>query len=618
MANKSISPSQHWINSNGNTSDFASRMKTDGYSDSEIDKEIKARLKPTENKNQPSSPFEDLSAAYRGQTRYGGLENQMVNPLNLVSGPGMAGEILKQLKMESDLQTKINETVGLTGELSEAYRNNIMKSIPVATSLGYNFQNVADMISRMGENSGRFNLISEETLKNTFAVSRAFVGDLSTLADTISEFEKVGQGAFDTLDAISRSGRASLSLGLNSKKTTDLLKQNIEALNSYGFANGIDGLNRMVQRSVELRMNLGEVFKVADQVMDPEKAIALTANLQMLGGAIGDFNDPMKLMYMATNNVEGLQKALFDAAGTLATYNSEQGRFEITGVNLRRAHEMASQLGVDYKELSRAAIAGQERTLANNQLLAKGLNLPEKDREFITNMSQMKNGEMVITIPEDIASKLGLNTEIALKDLTNAQIEQLKDNRKKLEDKSPEQIARGQFNSIQNIEMMLQGIYRQIVTTATNLTVGKDGINLKNSLSGLTTDVQALYTTATTRSKEFEGMVNELYGTSIAAAKNLTGGVATAFTGATQSLVEDFIKRIASDKKLSPQEIQTIFIQQQDKLNQSYVQAMKGNLNVVTQHKLTVQNNSSYNHDYVLNETRRKFVSKAYNENSSF
>ena len=616
MANKSISLTTHWTNSNGNASDFATKAKADGYSDSEIDKEIKSRLKPNEKTNNaPSSPFEDLSKAYRGQTRYGGIENEMISGPGLATGVGMYGEILKQLKMESDLQTKINEQVGLTGELSEAYRNNIMKSIPVATSLGYNFQNVADMIGRMGENSGRFNLISEETLKNTFAVSRAFVGDLATLADTFTEFEKIGQGAFDTLDAIARSGRASLTLGLNSKKTTDLLKANVEQLNSYGFQKGIDGLNRMVQRSIELRMNLGEVFKVADQVMDPEKAIALTANLQVLGGAIGDFNDPMKLMYMATNNVEGLQKALFDAASTLATYNSEQGRFEITGVNLRRAREMAAQLGVDYKELAKAAVAGQERTLANNQLLAKGFNIPKEDREFITNMSQMKNGQMVITIPEDIASQLGMNTETALKDLTNSQIEQLRENRKKLEDKSPEQIARGQFNSIQNMEMMVQGIYRQIVTSATNLTLGKDGLNLKNSLSGLTADVQGMYTVATTRSKDFEAYVKELYGASIAGAKNLTGGLATAFTGATQSLISDFITNVASKKNITPEQVQTLFIQQQDKLNQSYAQAMKGNLNVVTQHKLTVQNNSSYNHDYVLHETKRKFVTQAYNDN---
>jgi len=615
MPNKLIA--QHWVDSGGNISKFAADAKADGFSDSDINKEIRDRNKPKENtSNQPSSPFQQLYKAEQGQSIYSGLQDRdTIDVTGLATKTGLYGEIIKQVKLESDLHTQINERIGLTGELSENFRASIVKSLPVAASLGYGFENVANMIAKMNEQSGRFNLISEDTLKNTYAVSRAFVGDLASLADYFTEFEKIGQGAFDTLDAISRSGQASLSLGLNSKKTTDLLRGNIEKLNEYGFKNGIDGLNRMVQRSIELRMNLGEVFKVADQVMDPEKAIALTANLQVLGGAIGDFNDPMKLMYMATNNVEGLQKALFDAAGSLATYNSEQGRFEITGVNLRRAREMAAQLGVDYKELAKAAIAGQERQIVNNQLLAKGLNIPKEDREFITNMSQMKNGQMSITLPKDVANELGMQTEIAIRDLTAPQIEQLRKVKEKLEDTSPEQIARGQFTSIANIEMMMQGIYRQVVTTATNLTLGAEGVNVKELFKELDTSVKEAYTRVTAQSPDFENYVKSLYSTSLAGAKTLLGPAAEGFKSVTQNAIQDFIRNVGNSKKMSPEDIQMMFITQQDKLNKSYNDALRGNLNVVTQHKLTVQNNSSYNHDYVLNETRRKYVTKAYNEN---
>ena len=47
---------------------------------------------------------------------------------------------------------------------------------------------------------------------------------------------------------------------------------------------------------------------------------------------------------MATNNVEGLQDAIIGVAGSMATYNTEQGRFEITGINLRRAKDLANEL----------------------------------------------------------------------------------------------------------------------------------------------------------------------------------------------------------------------------------------------------------------------------------
>ncbi len=374
-------------------------------------------------------------------------------------------EILKQLERESQLHTDINEQMGITGELSRAYRDSILDTVPLAATLGFDIKNISDMVTGLGEKSGRFNLLSQETMEHSLVTTRAFGTSLRDMADTMTEFEKVGYGAADTLTQIEAAGRASLSLGLNAKKTTETLKTEIGKLNEYGFANGVQGLNRMVQKSLEFRMNMSEVFKIADKVMSPEGAIELTANMQMLGGAIGDLNDPLKLMYMATNNVEGLQDALIGAAGSLATYNEEQGRFELKGANLRRAQEMAKQLGVDYKEFAKGAIASQERIVANNTLLSKGFDMNDKDREFLTNMSQMKDGKMSITIPESLSDKFGKQTEVTLDSLTQAQIEVLKENRKAFEDMNPEDIAKAQFSSVKNIENMLQGAALKTVKT---------------------------------------------------------------------------------------------------------------------------------------------------------
>jgi hypothetical protein len=557
----------------------------------------------------PSSPFGQLYKASQGESNLARLTDSDLTPdlLTLKTKEGMFGEIVKQVQRESDLQTLINEKVGLTGELSENFRNSIFETMPIATSLGYGFKNVADMITRMGEQSGRFNLISQETLQNSYAVSRAFVGDIALLPDYFTEFEKIGKGAYDTLKAISDAGTKSLSLGLNSKKTTESLKQNIERLNEYGFKNGVEGLNRMVQRSVEFRMNLGEVFKIADNVMDPDKAIALTANLQVLGGAIGDFNDPLKLMYMATNNVEGLQKSLIDAAKGLATYNTEQGRFEITGVNLRRAREMAQQLGVDYKELAKGAIAGQERMLANSELMGKGLNISKEDKEFITNMSQMKGGQMVITIPEDVAKTIGSKTEISLRELTSTQIEQLKGMRSALEEKTPEQIAKGQFTSIHNIEMMMQGIYRTIVQDVTKLSVGKEGIDIKGIADRLTPGVKSAFVSAEQKNEGFVNYVKDLYGTIKAGMNNLTGGFATQFESVASKEMEKFIVGAA---KASPEKLQAQYQSMMDQFGQFYQQSLKGkSINGASiQNKLTIVDQSKGSKSFYQNQTKAAYI----------
>ena len=228
--------------------------------------------------------------------------------------------------------------------------------------------------------------------------------------------------------------------------------ENIGKINEFGFKNGVQGLAEMSRQSKEFRINMSEAFKLADKVMDPANAIDMVANLQVIGGAFGDLNDPLKLMYDATNNVEALQDSLIKAASGLATYNQEQGRFEILGINQRRVRDMAAAMGVDYRELTKSAIASQERMLANNDLMAKGFSIPEKDKEFITNLAKMDNGKMVIEIPKSLSEEFEGKSKIALEDLSQKQYETLEANRKAFEDMSPEDIARDQVTSVLNIE----------------------------------------------------------------------------------------------------------------------------------------------------------------------
>jgi hypothetical protein len=390
-------------------------------------------------------------------------------------------EVGLQLEREAQLRTDINERIGVTGDLSQAVANSIIESESESLKFGYNMSDISKMYISMADTSGRFNFMSQETLNKSFATSRAFVGTLDDLGKLMGEFEKIGLGSDDTIKSIDRTGRSSLSLGLNSKKTTELLKQDLSKLNEYGFKNGVDGLNRMVQKSLEFRMSMKEVFTIADKVMNPDGAIELAANLQVLGGAMGAFNDPMQMMYMATNNVEGLQDSLIEAAGTLATFNTEQGRFEITGVNLRRAKEMAAQMGISYQELAKGAIAANERLEVTQALAAKGFNLDKKDEEFIANLSQMKDGEMVITLPQQVADKIGVAVETPVSKLSLSQIEELKKNRKALIEMNPEEIAKNQFSTIVNMDRNVESLANKFVRTNA-ATAKKEGIGELDTL----------------------------------------------------------------------------------------------------------------------------------------
>lgn len=418
------------------------------------------------------------------------LENIQKNGLsaNAILGQGkdVIQQITNQLAIEAQLRTDINESTGLAGKLSKDVRTEITESTSQAVRFGYGIEDITGAFENLIEESGRFNIVNQQTLEGALGVSRAFIGDYKEIGKIFNEFEKVGFGARSAIQAIDKAGRESQGLGLRGKTTVKDIRENIEKLNQYGFQKGIDGLAQMSRKAAEFRMNMGEAFKVAENVMDPDKAIELSANLQVLGGAIGDFNDPLKLMYMATNNVEGLQDALIEAAGSLADYNSEQGRFEITGVNLRRAKEMAAQLGVDYKELTRSAIASQERLAASSDLMARGFNMDEKDKEFLINMSRMDGGRMVIDVPKSLQDSLGIkDTQVALTDLSENQAKRLKEYQQELGNMTSEEVARDQFESIINIQRDVNSIVTLARMRLTSGIRGEGGLNLDNITKGL-------------------------------------------------------------------------------------------------------------------------------------
>jgi hypothetical protein len=156
---------------------------------------------------------------------------------------------------------------------------------------------------------------------------------------------------------------------------------------------------------------------------------------------------------MATNDAGGLQDAMIGVAGSLATYNSELGRFEITGANLRKSKALADQMGMSMEEMSKTAIKAAERSSAATALLSSGLQIDEKEKEFLTNISKMEGGRMVIDIPESLAKKLGVeDTKVALENLSPTVAKGLLENQKAFEQMSTEDIARDQYTTTQNIQ----------------------------------------------------------------------------------------------------------------------------------------------------------------------
>ena len=102
----------------------------------------------------------------------------------------------------------------------------------------------------------------------------------------------------------------------------------LKLINTYGFERGVEGLARMVARGQALGLEMSTVTSLADKFFDPEGAIDFAAQMSVIGGAVGALADPFKLMYMATNDLEGLQEAIADTAALPFTSTKRKTSFQ--------------------------------------------------------------------------------------------------------------------------------------------------------------------------------------------------------------------------------------------------------------------------------------------------
>ena len=397
----------------------------------------------------------------------------------------LGDQLLTQLGQQLDLQREINEQTSLTGELSASWRDEIFQAIPYTKLIGYNFDDVAKAMSNLITSSGRFKLISSETIKNLSLQSRVFFDSLDAGVESLEQFQKVSMGASDAMKVVEDVGIETISLGLNAKTTTKTIVDNLEKMNQYGFKNGIDGLAKMVRHAQSLRFDLTKTLDLAEKVMDPDKALSLASELQVIGGALGDFNDPIKMMWMATNNVEGFQDAIVKSAESLASFDSKSGTFKVVGADLRRARAMADQFGMSVGELTNLAVQSAQRTSAAYDIMLSGAKgVSEDDKEFLTNLSQMKGGRMTITIPESLQKQFLGQTEIALRDLNDDQVKLLLDQREAFKEMTAEDLVEKQVGLVENINRNLS-----FVAATMRVSAGK---TIRDTLRGVGLDEETI------------------------------------------------------------------------------------------------------------------------------
>tara|TARA_R110002012_G_scaffold180050_1_gene345912 strand:- start:1361 stop:3265 length:1905 start_codon:yes stop_codon:yes gene_type:complete len=334
------------------------------------------------------------------------------------------GVILDMLALEDTLRVDISKSIGMSNEQLFDTINELNEAGESASRFALTVNDLFNVFKEITLEVGRKLRISPEVTERAALLTKTLEGfDASDFAkgfDDIGFSLDTAMGSVDdTNNAMSEIIQTGQQFGVVMEKFLGNVAGQLKLVNTYGFERGVEGLARMVARGQALGLEMSTVTSLADNFFDPEGAIDFAAKMQVIGGAVGDLQDPFKLMYMATNDLEGLQEAIIDTAAAAVTFDEDKGKFVISPEQRRQLKDMAEAMGMSYQDLADTAVKSARRAEAFSEMKFLD-NVTEEDKELIAGMAQMGDGgEMQVKIPS-------LDKMVDIDSLTAEQIEELK------------------------------------------------------------------------------------------------------------------------------------------------------------------------------------------------
>jgi hypothetical protein len=264
----------------------------------------------------------------------------------------------------------------------------------------------------------RNTFLTETQIENMQAFGRATGLSAEEVAKMVTGFDTIGIGITDALTEMTKIRQTAVTFGLNVNDMMKKVSENIKVLNAFNFKDGIEGFTKMVAKAQALRIDFSKTVTLAETLLDPEKAIELAAGMQMLGSNVGDLADPFKILYLAQNDIAGLQDELLKAAANQVLFNESTGGFEITQTAMYNIREQAKLTGKSYQELADEAIKAASRTKKMEMLDLSGVS--DKNKELLASIGQIRGGTLEFTMPDNTVKKLEevIGDESAMEELT--------------------------------------------------------------------------------------------------------------------------------------------------------------------------------------------------------
>ena len=356
------------------------------------------------------------------------------------------------------LDEKASEVVGILGQsrnYAEGIRQSLADAVPELATIakdgkdfGAALEAAANAQKDITKSLQTNLLLTSRQMIDIATVSQAYSISSQELGQFVERFVTAGQSINNFPDALEKSANYARSMGVNVDATMEYISKNLERMNEFGFKDGVEGLGRMAARMAAMRIDMNQVYNFADKVFDPENAISMVAGFQRMGVAVGDLADPFRLMYLASEDVEELEKQIGKSVEKFSMFDEKTKTFKIAPYAKRDLRELSQMMGYNYEDLVKISQQAERFRIVGRDLKIGGVD--EETKQFLANVAQYDEKKGGFAVKLNMQGDTKLVSQINKEDIAS-----IKEANREL---SPKEIARSSLTAVESIRNDVRAI----------------------------------------------------------------------------------------------------------------------------------------------------------------
>ena len=259
----------------------------------------------------------------------------------------------------------------------------IIKS--VAESFGMTEEDVAAIQKGYTDNTGRNGILSKMDMRQLAALGTN-MGDNGLAAQYAGEMDIFNHSVEESVDLLGDALNDVNRIGLNGRKFTKDVVNNLKLAQKYNFKGGIQGFMNMAKWAEKTRFNIASLSGMIDKVQEGglEGVIQQSAGFQVLGGHAAMNSDPLGMMFDAWADPEAYAKRMQDMTKGFGTVDSKTGETKFNINESMQMAQIAKLQGRSVEEVRGEVMDRNKREFVKNNLTDyQKQNLTDEEKDYL-------------------------------------------------------------------------------------------------------------------------------------------------------------------------------------------------------------------------------------------